>query len=527
MKKTSGPGTRSQLEKIFSDRIIDSSRSMITIINRKYIYEKVNKTFCKIHRGTRKAYIGRTLSDVWGEDVFRNNIKKSVDACLGGKTVRYETALDIAGSGERHFEVVFRPVRTGSRKISHVMAETFDISELRKSKKAAEDIRNEFSEMEFSFENRLAQARRFETIGALAGGIAHDFNNILSTISGYTEMIREDYPGEAQVSEKTGKILSAVSKAKQLINQMLTFSHEVEQEKVPVKLNEVLRETVGFVRSASGSGISIRTNYCREEAQVLADPTQLFRVFLNLMTNAIQAIGGNDGKLSVSTSVVDGSSAQSVLTRDIVADSYVMIRFRDNGKGMEQELMRKIFEPFFTSREIGKGTGLGLSVVHGIVSDLEGEIAVSSKPGVGSVFDIYLPVSSSSPKSEELTAVRKKLLFIRGNRYESKVLSIALENSGFEIVYAADPKQLFGIFKRMMVKPDVIIYMTDSEKISTGELRRFYYNLRISIPCILITDSQSEEIEQELLNLGVIRQHLIKPVSLKELKNSIEISLMH
>ncbi len=246
--------------------------------------------------------------------------------------------------------------------------------------------------------NVLFSGHPIDASGSMPG-IAHDFNNILAIISGYAEMLQEDHPDQPLVTEKTSKILLAVDKARTLINQIIKFSGDIQPENVIVDLNSVLKETVGFVKATAKPGIRIRAVYCLEDTHVPADPTQLFRVFLNLMTNAIQAMEGKDGRLSVSTSIVDGGKAKGILNSKIQADSYVLTRFRDNGKGMDQTLIKRIFEPFFTSRETGKGTGLGLSVVHDIVSDLGGEIAVSSRPGHGSVFNIYLPFSTATENS--------------------------------------------------------------------------------------------------------------------------------
>jgi signal transduction histidine kinase len=405
------------------------------------------------------------------------------------------------------------------------MVETFDITELHESKTAADNIRRDLAEMEINFENRLGQLGRLETIGSLAGGIAHDFNNILATISGYTEMLQEDFPGEELLMEKTNKILSAVSRARSLTSQVLTFSRQVEQDKVLTDLNEVLKETVGFIRSSAAQNIAIRARYCKQIPMIQADPTQLFRVFHNLMNNAFQSMEKKGGTLSVSTLIVEGSKVKPNLSKDIIADSYILTRFRDTGRGIDPAFIGRIFEPFFTLREVGKGTGLGLSVVHGIVSDLEGEVSVNSKPGVGSVFDVYLPVPINDLQHKNKIAEKNKVLIIRGNLHESNILSIALENSGFKVEFVADLNQLSGKFSTIKFKPAVIIYMADSEKITIEDLRRFYYNLQLKVPCILITDKEKEEIREELINLGVVRQHLLKPVSLKDLRNAIQISL--
>jgi nitrogen-specific signal transduction histidine kinase len=387
------------------------------------------------------------------------------------------------------------------------------------------DFAVEDSSRELMLENRLLQAQKLETIGALAGGIAHDFNNILATIWGYSEMLQNDLPKASALTEKVSKIQGAVFKARSITNQILTFSRQVEQEKILISVSEVLKETIGFVRSAIPPNIIVKSRIPKKDTIVFADPTQLFRVFLNLMTNAIQSMEEEGGTLSVNLAIVEGKLVQHELNKDIVADEYVLLTFKDSGKGMEPSLIRRIFEPFFTTREVGKGTGLGLSVVHGIVSEMEGEILISSKKQKGSVFYVYLPVSKYYPDLSGKKDKIKKMLFITGNKHESRILSLALENTGYELIYISDRLHLIKVMASINERPDLVIYMSDSKQIQPEDLISIFQKLRINTPCILITDPNQELTEEKLLNSGIIKHHLIKPVSLREIRNAIQISL--
>lgn len=618
--------------KDISDHIINHSRSMISIINRDYVYEKVNSTFCNAHQVSTDCIVGKSLGEVWGEDTFRDVIKGNLDLCFSGKTIRYEASFSTSNSGKRFYEVVFRPIIIKDGIITHLLAETFDINDLRQSELAAKAREDEFrnfetnlpigflrcntsgtimhanraflkimecnneltittrnlksfypdnslfdlhidqlndcnsisfgkvtlkncsgkeipcrisgfmalnesgkpsfidfavedASRELMLENRLLQAQKLETIGALAGGIAHDFNNILATISGYAEMLHEDLLGTPELAERVSKIQGAVFKARSITNQILTFSRQVEQEKVLVSVSDVLSETIGFVRSAVPSDIVIKSRITVKRANVFADPTQLFRVFLNLMTNAVQSMEDSGGTLSVNMEIVEGKLIRHELNKDIVADDYVLVVFKDTGKGMEPSLISRVFEPFFTTREVGKGTGLGLSVVHGIITELEGEILVSSKKEKGSVFYVYLPVSKEYPVSTSETDKRKKILFISGNKHESRILSLALQNSGYKLIYTADRKSFLKVMASEIERPDLIIYMSDSMHIKPVDLIEIFDQMKINTPCILITDSNHGLLEEKILNSGIVMQQLVKPVSLKEIRNAIQASL--
>jgi two-component system cell cycle sensor histidine kinase/response regulator CckA len=532
-------------------------------------------------------------------------------------------------SGKRHFEVVFRPLSVEPGKITHLLAETFDIDDLKNTKQAVlekeEELRKFESNLPIGFlrcdpigkivhangaflriadchdeltittmnfrefyleeelfelhleqlsndqtknfgrvylkncygkeipcrisgflavngsgiptyidfaiedcsrelmlENRLLQAQKLETIGSLAGGIAHDFNNILATISGYSEMLQDDLPKNSESSDKVSKIQTAVKKAQSITNQILTFSRQVEQEKVLINVAEVLKETFGFVKSSIPANIILKSRIPKMKANVLADPTQLFRVFLNLMTNAIQAMEEEGGTLSVDIAVVRREFVKDELNKGILADEYVLLTFKDTGEGMDPSLIGRIFEPFFTTREVGKGTGLGLSVIHGIITEMEGEIIVSSKKKEGSEFLIYLPVSKSYSNVSDKKSLRKKILFITGNKYESRILSIALESAGYELIFISDGKNFVKVMTAVRERPDLVIYMSDSKQISPEELIGIFRNQKFLTPCILITDQNLEISDEKLLNSEIIYQQLTKPVSLKEIRNAIQ-----
>ena len=619
-------------ERLLLDHIFNNSRSLISFINRDYVYEIVNATFCIAHQGSVSSIVGKTLGELWGEDIFRNEIKNNIDKCFEGKLVRYEASFPIPSEGEKFFEVTFRPFRIASGEITHLIAETYDITDLKLSEKMALEKEEEFrkfetnlpigflrckpdgtiihfnrafrvimgsgdinlhcfsnlrelyaeknlfdlhldqlhdgkpknfgrvtfitcgnneivcrvngfkaiqesgepayldfafedSSREYMLENRLLQAQKLETIGALAGGIAHDFNNILATISGYAELIQEDLPKLSPLSDKVSKIFLAVSKARSLTNQILAFSRQMEQEKVKVNVSDVLTETVGFVKSSIPRGIRIKSVIRNTSIPVLADPTQLFRVFLNLLSNAVQAMEDKSGTITIGLEVVESEKVIKDLNKDILADEYALITFRDTGKGMDQSLVRRIFEPFFTTREVGKGSGLGLSVVHGIVSEMGGEILVSSKKNIGSVFYLYIPVAAEDAKIPDLSGSRKKICLISGNKHESHILKLALEGTGYQITESTDRRHLIDTISDTKNSPDLIIFMNDSQNISIHDLTNIFSFCEKKIPCILITDLNQDFMEENLVNLGIIKQQLLKPVSLKELRNAIQLSL--
>lgn len=614
-------------EKDISDLIINHSRSMITIINRDYVYEKVNSAFCNQQNVMPGSIPGMSLGEVWGMDTFLNKIKPNTDKCFSGKTVRYKAVISTPKSGKRLFEVVFRPLSLKQGEITHLLAETFDINDLDDAQKTIREKEDEIKKFEstlpigflrcdpdgqiirvneafrtitgsfdpniislnfkdFYFEkdlfkihknllienhiknfglvslkniaekeipcrvsafmavkessdpayidfaiedcsrelmleDRLRQSQKLETIGSLAGGIAHDFNNILAVISGYSEMLNDDLPDYADLREKVAKIQGAVKKAQSITNQILTFSRHVDQEKVLVDVSEVLRETVGFVRLTIPANINLDFNIPCHKANILADPTQLFRVFLNLMKNAFQAMEKNGGKLTINLDSKGKLEVEHDLNKNVNAENFIVVSFADKGEGMDQSTLSRIFEPFFTTREVGKGTGLGLSVIHGIITEMQGEISVMSKIAEGSVFTIYLPVAETGENFKAEDKMHQKVLFISGNIHESRILSLAIESAGYDLIYANTKSDLADILTSSNDNPDVVIYMYDSEHILPEQLAYIYVKQKINIPLILITDLDQGNSDNKLINLGIKYKIITKPVSLRDIIDAI------
>ncbi len=379
-------------ENLFADRVFNDTRTMITVINRDYRYEKANKAFCDKHGNSSGSVVGKSLDEIWGGSVFTDKIKNNLDLCFAGESISYEASFRFKDMEERFFEVSFSPFRDESGIITHVIARTKDISDRKLAEKEADKLRKEYTEKAKNYEERLLQAQRLETIGSLAGGIAHDFNNILATIAGYAEMLDEDLSPESPSHDKTGKILSAVYRARSLTDQIIAFSRSSGTKSVPVVVSKILSEALDLARSSAPGNIKIVSGITEEEIVVKADPVQLFRVFLNIITNALQAMEENGGVLDAEMELIDSSVVNELINKNVNVRKYARININDTGEGMDPVVVSRIFEPFYTTREVGKGTGLGLSVAYGIVTGMGGEILVSSTRNKGSLFQIYLPV---------------------------------------------------------------------------------------------------------------------------------------
>jgi PAS domain S-box-containing protein len=237
----------------------------------------------------------------------------------------------------------------------------------------------------------LRQAQKMETIGTLAGGIAHDFNNIIATIMGHADIALQDVKVEHPAYEDLEQIMKATHRAKGLVDQILTFSRQVEIKPEEVNLVGLTKEAIKLLGASVPENIQILQETEMTCNGVMADPSQLHQVIMNICTNAIYALKDNGGSLKItSDSIAPGEDLQARYP-NLNADQYSCLKFQDTGMGMDQVTLDRIFEPFFTTKPVGEGTGLGLSVVHGIIKSLNGEIIAESSPGKGTSITVMLP----------------------------------------------------------------------------------------------------------------------------------------
>lgn len=303
---------------------------------------------------------------------------------------------------------------------------------------------------EVLLEKKLNQTHRIETLGTLAGGIAHDFNSILTTITGYAELSMDEVGIDTSVYNYMNKILHSVNRAEDIVNQMLTFSRQIEVENVPVKIEEVAKEVCNFMQSALPYNILLDCEISDIEGYANADPTQIFRVFLNIMTNSMQAMDPDGGKLKLRTSQKsDGKS------------DFAIIIIEDTGAGIDKAIIDRIYEPFFTTKNQGEGTGMGLAVVHGIISGIGGEIAVESAPGKGTRFTLRIPVYKQGYFAERESVDKSEhgtVLYADNNLYFSRTVSLSLERLGYEVRLASELSDIISYLDRPDQENETIFF---------------------------------------------------------------------
>ncbi len=374
------------------------------------------------------------------------------------------------------------------------------------------------------FEKKLNQAQKLEAIGTLAGGIAHDFNNILNVIFGYSELILMKKDSIPDVENYISQILTASERARDLVGQILTFSRKTDFELRPLLPESVLKETLKLLRASIPSTINIETNMDCGSA-VMAEPTQLHQVVMNLFTNAVHAIGGAAGtiKLELQDYFLDEDYART--HPDIKRGKHVLLRVSDTGRGIEPELLDRIFEPFFTTKSQGEGTGLGLSVVHGIVKSLGGIITAYSEVGKGTTFNILIPaIEMDDPPSyhpkESVTRGTEKVAVVDDETAIADSMRSILVNCGYTVTSFTDSVDALTAIKENPADFDVIVTDYSMPKLSGLDLISALKEAGISIPVILMSGYLGKTIEVAARDLG-ITELITKPVSTYQLTDAI------
>jgi PAS domain S-box-containing protein len=383
-------------------------------------------------------------------------------------------------------------------------------------------------------EKQLRQAQKMEAIGTLAGGIAHDFNNILTAIVGYSELIlmNLDQKQDFQIIENHLQgVLQAGNRAKDLVQQILTFSRKQEQENQPVQVSLIIEETVKLLRASLPTTIEIRASIDPQCGTVLADPTQIHQVVMNIGTNAYQAMREDGGLLEVSLAPVKVDAGLASTHPHLHAGSYLRLRVQDTGHGMEPEVLERIFEPYFTTKGLAEGTGLGLAVVHGIVSGLGGAILVDSQIGKGTTFQVYFPHLGSNGLGEVpeavvaepiATSVRgEHILFIDDEPVLAHIGEKILKCLGYRVTMKTSSLEALELFSAQPEHFDLVISDQTMPQLTGIQLAQKIIRLRPEMPIILCTGS-SETVRARKAQKHAIREYLLKPFNVGDLAKTIQ-----
>ena len=472
------------------------------------------------------------MFDLYG--VTRYAFPNTIDAWINGlhpdDKLRAISESNAACLGEKEFDTTFRVLRPdgttkhlkgnaiiikdNSGKAIRMIGINIDITEQIK----AEEERHVLA-------THLQQAQKMEAIGTLAGGIAHDFNNILGAILGYAEMAYEDSLKGAVNPNDLNQVIQAGHRAKDLVKQILAFSRQADSPKTPLQPAPIIKESIKLLRSSIPTTIDIQQDVDSEANLILADATQIHQIIMNLCTNAYHAMEKTGGTLSISLKNKVLTQQDLLGTPDIQPGRSIQLSVRDTGSGITPVIQKRIFEPYFTTKETGKGTGMGLAIVHGIVKSCGGSITCHSEVGEGTVFEIILPafVEQITPEKIEDNVIpvgTERILFVDDEEMLAKMGQTILERLGYKVTVRISSIEALAIFKAQSEFFDMVITDQTMPRMTGFDLAQRMLQIRPDMPIILCTGYSGQVSEEQARCIG-IKGFAMKPLAMKDIATLI------
>jgi len=374
-------------------------------------------------------------------------------------------------------------------------------------------------------EAQLRQARKMESIGTLAGGIAHDFNNLLYLIVGNTDLVLEDIPKWNPVYTNLEEIRSAGLRATGIVKQLLNFSHQNDPELKPIGAVSVINDELTFLRSMIPTTIEIRKMLPETEVTILADPVQINQVLMNICTNASQVMEKTGGILEIIVENITMDEDFDHGYKEMFRGNFLKVAVCDSGPGIDPEIIHRIFDPYFTTREFGKGTGMGLAVVHGIVKSLGGAISVECEPDKGTTFTVLLPVIDEKPEIEtkrtgKLPLGTETILFVDDEKPIADMTGQILKRLGYKVETRLNPVEAMELFQSNPHQFDLVITDMTMPQMTGVQLSEKLKEIRPDIPVIINTGHSSLINEEKAKKMG-IAAFAMKPIVKTDIAQTI------
>ena len=433
----------------------------------------------------------------------------------------------------RKMEVTFRR-KDGQIVIALCNGDLIDVAGRRCILSTFEDIteRRSAEEEKVQLEAQLKQSQKLEALGTLSGGIAHDFNNILSAMIVYRELAVMDIDRPIELRQHLAEIGAASNRAKDLVRQILTFSRQQQPERRPVQLHPVVREALQLLRASLPSTLEIIQVIDEQTPVVLADTSQVHQIIMNLGTNAAHAMRDRSGQLKVTLNhqVVDEVLARH--QRGLIPGSYVRLAIADSGHGMDESTLARIFEPFFTTKGPGEGTGLGLSVVHGIMENHDGAITVDSRPGEGTIFELYFPEYAgftSAPAESDNRSPRglgESVLLIDDEKPLCEAMRNTLQRLGYQVNACTDPIDALNRFRAAPRAFDLLVTDQTMPHMTGLEVIQEVHRIRNDLPVVLISGLSGTWTRDKLRGFK-IGELVAKPLDFAGLAQAVRHTLDH
>lgn len=486
--------------------ILDTVASRIIVMNRDLRVIWANLAACQHVGKVRHEVLGRYCHEIFQQE-------SAICQDCPGEQALVENRLStrrITTSGGKTWLTYVNPIRNDKGDIVSLVEVADDITE------------------RLALERQLQQAQKMESLGTLAGGIAHDFNNILSGILGYTELAKMKSGANPVVVEYLDEVYAAGVRATELVRQILTFSRRRNVELRPLRIQLVIKEALKLLRATLPATVELNTYISKEVDPVLADPTQIHQIIMNLCTNASHAMEPDGGVLTVRVEQIAATAQFYVQHPELTAENFVRVQVSDTGCGMTADIMASIFDPYFTTKDLGEGTGLGLAVVHGIIKEYGGEILVDSIPEEGSTFTIYLPVTpeddldlQAGPQRQD-TGGSEHILLVEDEPVLCKLCHRILEQQGYRVTSVNDPLKALELFNNDPTAFDLVFSDVTMPRMTGEKMGLRMMAIRPGLPVLLMTGF-TQELTDELVRGQGFQGLLAKPLIKNKLLNTLRV----
>jgi PAS domain S-box-containing protein len=504
---------RSRMEelRLRLETAIEQAEEVVVITDAQAEIQYVNPAFHRLTGYTRDETVGQNpsmLKSGQHDEVFYRQMWATLSQ---GDVWRGRLINKNKDGSLFEEEATISPVRDGNGKITNYVAVKRDVTR------------------ETELEDQLRQAQKMEAIGTLAGGIAHDFNNLLQAMLGYLQLAQSEVSGDSRAFEFLQEVAGAGERATDLVRQILSFSRQSQKERQPVRVQLVVREALKLLRASLPSTIEVRQSIDSDCGTVLADPTEVHQVLMNLCTNAYHSMRDQGGGLEITLDEVDLEAEQAARIPSLRAGRHVRLTVRDTGHGMDKATAERVFDPYFTTKMADEGTGLGLATVLGIVKRSGGAITVGSELGEGTTFEVFLPVAQhmAAFKREAVTDVAlpigtERVLFVDDEAAVADLGRKGLQLLGYSVEMHTSSHEALEAFRNAPESFDVVITDQTMPHITGIELAQEILRIRPDTPVILCTGF-SELVDEATAKASGILEYVHKPVLPNELAKAIRL----
>ena len=489
--------------------IFDSVQDLVVVIDRDHTVRRLNLAMAHRLGLAPRDVVGRPCTFVFDDEARPGEISAAVLAMTDGRYHSKELGVPRL-RGE--FLITASPLTHADDAPLATVFVAHDVTERK------------------NLERRLLQSQKMEAIGTLAGGIAHDFNNILGIIMGFAEMIEGEAAPDTPLSRRVGHILSASRRARDLVLQILSFSRQNDEQANRLHVGPLVKETLKLIRATVPIAVEIREVIRPGRDAVLAEPSQIQQIIMNLCGNAAHAMRETGGLLEVGLEELPAAACP--LPADSGPSQCLHLWVRDTGPGIAADIIERVFDPFFTTKKPGEGTGMGLSVAHGVVRKYKGEIKVKNVAGGGALFDVYLPLAPDAAGGGDAPAAaladpargRARVLLVDDEQALAEIGRELLESLGYTATALTDSRQALALLRERPGEFDLLVTDQNMPGLAGAELAKAALAARPDLPVLMLTGF-SETMSPEAARAIGIRELLLKPVLRRDLAAAIEAAL--